>query len=335
MNSIFTNRCAYLLLLMMLVVSGITAHASTASDTIDPPVFEPIPVQQVDAGQSVRFRVAASQPGNEPPWISTDFFDFNFNFSDNGDGTRTFRWRTGPEDIGQHNVSFLARNSNDLAVQSTLNVEISVLPALNTGPDLRIIAPENYPIEPGQLVSLKIQAVHSSGEVPSLWLNEEFRGNDTLDDNGDGTRTYNWQAPDTITVGGLGVSFETEFIAALASDPNSVVTHTLFLDYFPDGQPTDSVTAKPSLILPTGTSVAAGERIAFRVAGSTPSGRVPNLRVSPLFEGVSFEDNGDGSRTFIWVTSPVDSGEWPFVFTIEDPEDGVTSEETLVVTVAD
>ena len=328
-------KSSYLFLLpALLLINSFQVQASTDLDALDTPVFEPIPIQNFDAGQLIEFRVAASQAGIEPPWISTDFFDFGSRLSDNGDGTRTFSWRSGPEDIGQHVVSFLARNSNDPTVQSTMDVVINVLPVLNTGPDLRIIAPDNYPIEPGQFVSIRILAVDSSGEVPSLWINEEFQGNDTLDDNGDGTRTYNWQVPETITSGPFGLSFETEFLAASASNPDVVVTHSLFLDFIPDEAVTDEVTLTPSLILPTVTAVAAGERIAFRVAGITPSGQVANLRVSPLFEGVSFEDNGDGTRTFIWMTSPVDAGDWPFVFSAEDPADRSITEETVVISVA-
>jgi len=91
----------------------------------------------------------------------------------------------------------------------------------------------------------------------------------------------------------------------------------------------------PALILPTVTAVEAGGRIMFRVAAATASGQVPNLRVSPLFEGVSFEDNGDGTRTFDWTTSAFDAGEWPFIFTAEDPADGETVEEVVVIRVAD
>ena len=147
-------KSSYLFLLpALLLINSFQVQASTDLDALDTPVFEPIPIQNFDAGQLIEFRVAASQAGIEPPWISTDFFDFGSRLSDNGDGTRTFSWRSGPEDIGQHVVSFLARNSNDPTVQSTMDVVINVLPVLNTGPDLRIIAPDNYPIEPGQFVS--------------------------------------------------------------------------------------------------------------------------------------------------------------------------------------
>jgi len=309
---------------------------STVAAADDVPEFASIPAQNVDAGQTLEIRVEASVEGDQPPWLSTDFFNFRAGFRDNGDGTRTLRWRTRVEDIGEHIITFVARNPFDTTLLSSIDVVVNVLPVLDTGPDLRVIAPEDSPFTPGELVSFRIQAIDSSGEVPALFLTDDsMRAGATLTDNGDGSRTFTWQAPETINVGGaISISYMFEMVAVSAADPTQVVIHEMWLNYSP-GMEAPAMDELPALILPTVTAEEAGGRIMFRVAAATASGQVPNLRVSPLFEGVSFEDNGDGTRTFDWTTSAFDAGEWPFIFTAEDPADGETVEEVVVIRVAD
>lgn len=331
-NTFFFKSLYRYLFIFSLLVHAAVSTVAAASDT---PVFVAIPEQNIDAGQKLEFVVAATVEGDQPPWLSTDFFTFSSGFRDNGDGTRAFRWFTKVEDIGQHIVTFVARNPFDPTIQSSIDVVVNVLPVLDTGPDLRVIAPDEISIMPGELVSFRVQAIDSSGAVPSLYLSDEYsREGATLADNGDGTRTFSWQVPETINLGGaIGVAYPFEIVAVSATDPDRVVIHEFYLDYSP-GFELPEMNSFPALILPAVTAVAAGDRIVFRVAAATASGEVPNIRVMPLFEGVTFDDNGDGTRTFAWTTSPVDGGDWPFVFVAEDPADGTSVEEVVVISVA-
>ena len=60
-----TKILLFFLLPVLIFTGGTYVHASTGIDVVDVPVFDPVSVQNFDAGQRVEFRVSASQAGNE------------------------------------------------------------------------------------------------------------------------------------------------------------------------------------------------------------------------------------------------------------------------------
>ena len=61
--------------------------------------------------------------------------------------------------------------------------------------------------------------------------------------------------------------------------------------------------------------VSAGQRVSFRVVPRMPDQSAAILHVDRLPPSGSFDDNGDGTRTFYWPTSDSDQGEHIFRFT--------------------
>jgi len=54
--------------------------------------------------------------------------------------------------------------------------------------------------------------------------------------------------------------------------------------------------------------VAPGDTLSVRISGWDPDGGVPGLYIQNMPEGASFDDNGDGTRTFSWTPESEDIG---------------------------
>lgn len=328
------------LIALTLTLCSPLSFASDISDILLPeqvaPFFEPIENQTIVVGEQLNLLVIARQPNGEVPGLATAFRPSDSNFRDNGDGTRTLQWRAGVEDIGINRITFTAISSQLSSSTATLDVDVTVLPAISSAQQLRIIAPAERPVRPGEEIALRIVALDDSGQIPALFITEDsLRDGATFDDNGDGSRTLRWRAPDTFTTGGgISVSFIFEIVAVSASVPGLIVLEELELPFIRADDPSAPFMAVPALILPSNISGFAGDDISFQVAATTPSGEVANLRVEPLSAGITFSDNGNGTRTFSWLTEATDTGEWMFTFYAEDPADGGVSEQSVSITVA-
>lgn len=57
----------------------------------------------------------------------------------------------------------------------------------------------------------------------------------------------------------------------------------------------------PALALEENYVVSVGEQFTLRVKPTDPDGSVPGIYINNIPAGASFDDNGDGSRTFAWV----------------------------------
>jgi len=94
--------------------------------------------------------------------------------------------------------------------------------------------------------------------------------------------------------------------------------------------------APPSVNPLTEQSVAAGESLAVRVSGWDPDGGVPGLYLANMPEGSSFDDNGDGTRTFNWTPGIEDIGEYTLTVIASDAQaDGSMSSSALFVNVTE
>lgn len=80
--------------------------------------------------------------------------------------------------------------------------------------------------------------------------------------------------------------------------------------------------------------VAPGETLSVRISGWDPDGGVPGLYIENMPAGASFDDNGDGTRTFVWTPEYEDIGFLAFTVVATDAQaDGSANTSELYVTV--
>jgi len=98
------------------------------------------------------------------------------------------------------------------------------------------------------------------------------------------------------------------------------------------------VTVTPSVVnLPPSINAIAnltkdeGQLVSFTVTATDPEGNMLTLTASPLVQGATFTDNGNGTGVYSWQTTYNNAGTYPVKFTVSDGK--LTDEENIVITV--
>ncbi len=192
------------------------------------PYFEPLEHQTVAIGQSLDFVVAPRDPDGDVPGMFPDRLPFRSTFTDNFDGTRTFRWSPFPADEGIHWITFTAIDARDdsLRAQQSVRITVENRGGFNFPPVINGI--HNPVIRAGDLLRQRVQPVDPDGDVPRLSVLNPPPGA-TFDDNGDGTRTLFWRTDrDDITeIGDTDNPHFVDFLAVDIRDPSLRDDHRL------------------------------------------------------------------------------------------------------------
>ena len=104
-------------------------HASIDSSGVtESPILRKIPNLSTSVGQTVVHRVEAEYATGVPPNLNVWDAPEGSEFTDNGDGSRTFYWTPTAADIGLRTLTFAAYDSIDPSAVDTVSVEILVTP---------------------------------------------------------------------------------------------------------------------------------------------------------------------------------------------------------------
>jgi len=109
------------LFLLQLVTSA--AYANT------PPSFDRLENVSVAADGVVEFSVRPLDIDGHVPGLFVDSAPAGSEFNDNGDGSRTFRWRPNESQIGQHRMLFVTVDALDTSLRFSQSVFIDVVAA--------------------------------------------------------------------------------------------------------------------------------------------------------------------------------------------------------------
>lgn len=203
----------------------------------------------------------------------------------------------------------------------------------------------------GNEVSLRVTAMASAG-VPGISL-LSGPGGATLTDNGDGSRTFRWQSRGrepgsynvmlqaTHPVDSSSVLQQSFRVNVVLNDIASVATPEIINTDVADaassavGSTNPGNSNQPPVVQPLADQfMQPGGAVIFRVTPIDPEGTPAILVVDPLPAGASFDDNGDGTRTFFWQTSDVHVGEHRINFTAFDGlNPALSHSESLTITV--
>ena len=157
------------------------------------PFFVGLEDQGLDLGDAYELRVVARDPDGSVPGLAIDRLPPRASFRDNGDGTRTFRWRPFPIDLGDTFVTFEAIDAADPAVRTRRTVRLRTVRnadrPVNFDPVVNGI--RDPIIRAGDTLNQRVQAVDPDLVVPPLEVLDPPPGS-SFPDNGDGTRTLVW-----------------------------------------------------------------------------------------------------------------------------------------------
>ncbi|MCK4461057.1 MAG: hypothetical protein KAW46_04600, partial [candidate division Zixibacteria bacterium] len=192
---------------------------------------------------------------------------------------------------------------------------------VNQEPVLALIGPQGT--NEGVNLSFSPSASDPDGDTPVMSASA-LPGTTTYVDNGNGTGTFDW-TPTFSDSGTYNVTFYAADSAFPAVIDSEIVTITV-----------TNVNRFPILSAIGPQSVTEGAVLTFGTSASDPDGDIPAMTSSSLPGSATYIDNGNGTGTFSWTPSYIESGDYNVTFYATDgafPSD--IDSETVVITVVE
>ena len=309
----------------------------------------------VEAGIPIEFTVSATDEDGQIPSIFLVDAPAGSEFSDNGDGTRTFHWRPSELDSGMHEITVVAVDALDANLRDVRELIVDVMvPQLVTSsqvPEAASVAlsatgefnqppllhlPDSAAIPVNTAIDLVFLPVDPEGIVPSLWI-EQLPEGATFVDNGNGTRSLQWN-PQAEDRG----SYPLILIIADGRNPSLTSMSEYVLQIVPSGtvdsEPAEFVDAElarvpenqpPVFPALADVEITVGQQLLLDVIPNDPEGLAPILHVQNAPVTSSFDDTKTGGRRLTWTPGAEDVGEHFLRFIAIDANDPALSAEVV------
>ena len=265
----------------------------TVNDANQAPVLAAIADTTIEENQNVIINVSATDPDGTTPALSTSALPGTANFTDNGNGTGSFDWTTTFADAGSYEVTFLA--GDGLGGVDSQIVTITVT-NVNQAPTLDAVA--NQTVDEGVLLSFTITGSDPDGDAVTFGA---------------------FDAPAGMTVGTDGsVQFTPGFSQAGVYNVNYYATDGPDSAFQVATVTVNDINQAPVLADVDPQFVTAGEMLTFGVSAFDPDSTIPALSAENLPGSSTFDDNGDGTGTFMWSTLVSDNGTFDVTFIATD-----------------
>ncbi|MCH7948403.1 MAG: tandem-95 repeat protein, partial [candidate division Zixibacteria bacterium] len=272
-----------------------------------PPILASIGAQSTTENVLLSFGVSATDIESTPA-LTTSTLPTGAVFIDNGNGTGSFDWTPDFLQSGSYDVTFYATDDSS-AVDSEV-VTITVNDAGNQLPVLTSIGAQST--TENVLLSFGVSAIDIES-TPVLTTSSLPTGASFID-NGNGSGSFDW-TPDLTQAGIYNVTFyATDDSSAVDSE---VVTITV----------NDAGNQQPILAAIGAQSVDENANLNFGVSATDADGTTPTLSTSALPTGASFTDNGNGTGSFDWTPTFVQSGVYSVTFYATD---GIATDSEIV-----
>ncbi len=277
------------------------------------PVLATIGSQATTEEVLLAFGVTATDADGTIPALTTSTLPSGAAFTDNGDGSGSFNWTPDFTQAGAYSVTFYA--SDGVAIDSEV-VPITVADAGNQAPVLATIGAQAT--TENIALAIAVSATDADGTIPALTTSTLPTGATFIDHN-DGTGSFDW-TPDFAQAGSYSVTFYASDGVAVDSE---VVPITV----------ADAGNQAPVLAAIGAQSTTENVPLTFGATATDADGTIPTLSTSTLPTGAMFVDNGNGTGTFDWTPTFVQSGNYPVTFYASD---GVALDSEIVtITVID
>jgi phage-related protein len=277
------------------------------------PVLAAIGNRTATEGISLVFNISASDPDATIPTLSSSTLPTGVSFVDHSNGTASFSWMPGYTQAGSYNVTFYA---SDGALIDSERITITVNDAGNQAPILSTIGSKS--VREGNNLNFNISAIDPDGTTPAFSAVGLPTGA-AFADNGNGTGTFNW-TPNYTQAGSYQVVFR-------ASDGSAIDSEIVSINVLEAGNQAPVIAS----IGPRSTTE--GSALIFTVTATDPDGTTPSLSNTTLPSGASYVDNGNGTGSFNWTPTYLQSGSYNVSFYATD---GILRDTELVtITVID
>ncbi len=275
------------------------------------PILDSIGPRTVNEGQTLTFRVHATDPEGSTPSLFTRTLPANANFQDSLNGSGRFLFSPTFMQAGVYNITFLA---SDGALVDSEVVQITVN-NVNQAPVLNPIGPKS--VAAGGSLKVRVTATDVDGNSSIILSAVNVPSNAVFTDSGNGIGGFNFN-PTSAQVGVYNVTF-------VASDLFLADTEVVQITVTTGSNQAPVLDAIGSKI------VTEGIQLQFRVHATDPDGTIPQLSASPLPRGAVFVDSGNGAGSFTWIPDYAQAGLYNVKFTANDGK--AKDEENVIIQV--
>lgn len=175
-----------------------------------PPIIVGATDSRIAVGQTLLRTVVPIDPEGIVAALRLDSSLLGIELIDNGNGSRDLIWTPGFDDIGTHDLRFIATDSGEIphVVQQSMKLEVietadnsvdNTLADASSDVNFKpIFVPvANQKVRNGNTVSFSVKPIDPNGSAPILHVIAPPEGA-SFSDNGDGSRTFSWAVPETF-----------------------------------------------------------------------------------------------------------------------------------------
>ncbi len=276
------------------------------------PILATIGAKAVDEGDTLSFRVSATDPdGIIPILTTTTALPANAVFVDSGNGAGSFTFMPTYLQAGLYQINFRA---SDGLLNDNENVVIQAREAGNQSPILSTL-PDTAGVLEGTQILILMSATDPEDQALTYSLNPALN-NAVLEDSGNGTALFR-MTPDFCQ----DAIYNLQFIVtdALGAADTGLVALVVF----------DAGNQLPIIANPGPQSVIETQILTVNVSASDPDCTTPSLVARPLPPNSAFQDNGDGSGTLDFVPTFAQAGVYNVYIVAIDAENPAIRDSLL------
>jgi hypothetical protein len=264
----------------------------------NPPVLDSIGPKNVDEGQSLQFRVYATDVDLDSIILTAQNVPTNATFYDSGNGAGVFTFSPDYNQAEICSVTFIATDTGGLADSEVVQITVD---NVNRSPVLDSIGPKN--VDEGQSLQFRVYA--TDVDLDSIILTaQNVPTNATFYDSGNGAGVFTF-SPDYNQAKIYSVTFIATDTGGLAD--SEIVQITV-----------SEINQSPVLDSIGPKSVAEGGNLSFRIHSADPDGTIPTLTADNVPTNAVFTDSGNGAGSFIYDPDYTQSGILSVTFKASD-----------------
>ena len=281
------------------------------------PVFMSVPSPTVRVGETFSVTLTAVDSDGTYPVVTARQAPDGMKLFAPGNGRLVLVWDVPPTASEQSIVRLITRDAIDPSKQTEQTMTITVTGTNEqTGNEQNNMSgtdgagpvfPElpDLSIRRGDQLTVRLQAFDDSGLAPSVTVGRIPAGM-RVNGPGNGVLELQWQVPDDAEAESV-----VELIAIDPVDASNRTLQRMIIRVMDGAGSTDSgATANSVPVLRTvdASQVSVGQSVSIRIVADDADGFPPALLILNAPEGSSFDDNGDGTRTFHWSPTSAQTG---------------------------
>jgi len=324
------------------IISAVNAasDAPVQDATNGAPRFTNIPSPIVVPGQRYSVTLTATDSDGTFPVVTVGQVPGGMRVASLGNGRLQIDWTVPATATRQSVVELIAKDARDDSRISVQRMTIEVAgttPPAAVSPEIPDTAPvpeqplpdgtprfidlPNVSVAPGNQVRLRLHAIDDSGLAPSVTVGRVPAGM-RVNGLGNGVLELTWQVPADFTG-----QFAVELIAIDPLDSGVRNQQNLIVRSLNNA-------SAPVLRAVDAQSIAVGQVLSINIAADDADGVPPALLILNAPQDASFNDNGDGTRTFVWQPTVLDVGRRVLTFVaLDNTVSGLSDTMDVVVTV--